>query len=54
MKLKRRSSEKVTKSDLHRCIRHLTRAVRQLTDAHTLLRLQVQTALRQTKNTDER
>lgn len=54
MTVKRRRSEKVTKADLHRCIRHLTKAVRQLTDAHTLLRMQVQTALANTKKPDER
>jgi hypothetical protein len=54
MNSKHRSSEKVTKADLYRGIRHLTRAVRQLTAAQTLLRLDLQTALGQSNKTDER
>ena len=54
MKAKRRHARDVTKADLVRGMRHLTRAVHQLTDSYHLLRLQVQTALVKAKQLDER
>ncbi len=44
----KRCHRKVTKSDMLRCIRHLTLAMRKLTIAHQQLREQVQAAIHRT------
>ena len=54
MKAKRSSARNVTKADMLRCIRHLTKAMRQLTDSFHLLRLQIQSDAAKAKKADER
>lgn len=52
--MKKRAPRKVTKADLLRSQRHQLKAMRELTNAFHLLRLQVQTAIRLRPPVDER